>query len=247
MWRTASRPSAATPEPAPARREVLALIPARGGSKGVPRKNLRPLCGRPLIAYSIAAALAARLVTRVVVVTEDEEIAEVSRRHGAEVPFLRPNELAEDGSNLDDSFAYTLSRLRESGYAPDCVVFCFPTLPFRTPAFMDHMVGMLHRGHKNVLTVRRVERQEEYFRVDPRTGLARPVLADAYAAPCYKAFDVFSGYNVGPAPLPTYMHCAEDPAMCIDIDSPRDFALAEQVIRAGLFDFGLDGLGPGRD
>ncbi|MBW1723549.1 MAG: hypothetical protein JRH13_15900, partial [Deltaproteobacteria bacterium] len=74
--------------------EVLAIIPARGGSKGLPRKNIRDLCGKPLIAYSIEVALRAKLIDRVVVSTEDEEIAEISESFGAEVPFLRPKEMA---------------------------------------------------------------------------------------------------------------------------------------------------------
>ena len=79
--------------------EVLALIPARGGSKGIPRKNIRPFAGYPLIAYSIAAALQAGTVTRVVVTTDDEEIAGVARNYGAEVPFMRPSELAQAPHN----------------------------------------------------------------------------------------------------------------------------------------------------
>ena len=76
--------------------EILALIPARGGSKGIPRKNIRDFAGYPLIAWSIAAGLQSELVTRVIVSTDDEEIAAVAREYGAETPFLRPEQLAED-------------------------------------------------------------------------------------------------------------------------------------------------------
>jgi len=76
--------------------EILVIIPARGGSKGIPRKNIRLFAGHPLIAFSIAAGLQAETVTRVIVSTEDEQIAEISRRYGAETPFLRPAELAGD-------------------------------------------------------------------------------------------------------------------------------------------------------
>ena len=76
--------------------EILALIPARGGSKGIPHKNIRLFAGFPLIAWSIAAAKQSELVTRVIVSTDDEEIAAVAREYGAEIPFLRPNELAQD-------------------------------------------------------------------------------------------------------------------------------------------------------
>src|SRR5574338_574057 len=78
------------------RAEVLAVIPARGGSKGIPRKNIKNFAGHPLIAYSIEAGLQAQTVTRVIVTTDDEEIAAVARQYGAEVPFLRPPEFAQD-------------------------------------------------------------------------------------------------------------------------------------------------------
>lgn len=229
-----------------ARREVLALIPARGGSKGVPRKNLAPLCGLPLIGYTIRACLACRLITRVLVVTEDEEIAAVSRDLGADVPFLRPAELASDTSDLGDSFAFTLGRLKEQGYAPDGVVFCFPTSPFRTPAFMDHMAAKLEEGYKAVFTARRVAPDREYYRADPQSGVLRPVASLRGALPCFKAYDIFSGYNVRPRSEETYMYCVDDPVMCIDIDMPRDFRYAELAIASGMFDFGLDRPGAAR-
>ena len=93
------------------RPEILALIPARGGSKGIPRKNLLPIMGQPLIAYSIAQALASRWITRVIVSTDDEEIAQVARAHGAEVPFMRPAEYAQDHSLDVDVFRHALATL----------------------------------------------------------------------------------------------------------------------------------------
>jgi CMP-N-acetylneuraminic acid synthetase len=90
--------------------EVIAIIPARGGSKGIPRKNIVDLCGKPLVAYSILAARHAELIDRVVVSTEDEEIAEVAKAWGAEVPFLRPKELAKDTSGIGEAISYTVSR-----------------------------------------------------------------------------------------------------------------------------------------
>jgi len=81
--------------------QILALIPARGGSKGIPRKNIRDFAGFPLISWSIAAGLQAKSVSRVIVSTDDEEIASVAREYGAEVPFLRPSEFAQDRSPLN--------------------------------------------------------------------------------------------------------------------------------------------------
>src|SRR5512143_3929731 len=91
------------------RAEVLALIPARGGSKSIPRKNIRSFAGHPLIAYSIAAGLAAETVTRVVVSTDDDEIAAVARHYGAETPFLRPAEFSHDNTPDLPVFRHALS------------------------------------------------------------------------------------------------------------------------------------------
>src|SRR5512135_1117225 len=103
--------------------DILALIPARGGSKGIPRKNIRNFAGYPLIAWSIAAAKQSKLVTRVIVSTDDEEIASVARELGAEVPFLRPAELAQDKSLDLPVFEHALQWLKENeGYQPDVVV-----------------------------------------------------------------------------------------------------------------------------
>lgn len=118
--------------------QVLAVIPARGGSKGVPRKNIRPLAGRPLIAWMIDAAKGSRYVTRVVVSTDDDEIASVAREEGAEVPFLRPKEIAEDMSTDVEFLTHTLDMLRETeGYTPDIVLRLPPTSPLATSDHID--------------------------------------------------------------------------------------------------------------
>ena len=115
-------------------RKVLAVIPARAGSKGVPRKNLRPVCGKPLIAYSVEAALAARpLFHRVIVSTEDEEIAQVARQYGAEVPFLRPAELSGDHVPMVPVLQHAVSFVEEQDRLRlDWICLLQPTEPFRT-------------------------------------------------------------------------------------------------------------------
>ena len=110
--------------------EVIAIIPARGGSKGIPRKNIVDLCGKPLIAYSILAARHAKYITRVIVSTEDKAIADVAKEWGAEVPFLRPSEMAEDDASVGDAISYTISRLVGHSESRVYVIF-FPTSPFR--------------------------------------------------------------------------------------------------------------------
>ncbi len=124
--------------------EVLALIPARGGSKGIPRKNIRPFSGSPLIAWSIAAARQSKLVTRIIVSTDDEEIAAVARACGAETPFLRPAEFAEDRTTDLPVFEHALKWLVENeGYRPDVVVQLRPTSPIRPKDCVDDAVRIL--------------------------------------------------------------------------------------------------------
>jgi len=121
--------------------EILALIPARGGSKGLPRKNVLPLAGKPLIAHTIATALESETITRTIVSTDDDEIAEAARSHGAEVPFIRPADLAADDSLDLEVFQHALSWLaREEGYEPELVVHLRPTNPIRRTERVDEAV-----------------------------------------------------------------------------------------------------------
>src|SRR6185503_980638 len=102
---------------------ALGVIPARGGSKGVPRKNIKPLAGKPLIAWVLNAAKNSKHVNRVIVSTDDQEIADVAREYGGEIPFMRPAELAVDLSTDMDYLTHVLNELRErEGYVPDVVV-----------------------------------------------------------------------------------------------------------------------------
>jgi N-acylneuraminate cytidylyltransferase len=115
-----------------ARPEILSLIPARGGSKGIPRKNVLPVAGKPLIAWSIGQALACPRITRVIVSTDDEEIAAVAAAHGADVPFRRPPELSQDLSPDIDAFRHALDWLTEhERYECQLVVHLRPTGPVR--------------------------------------------------------------------------------------------------------------------
>jgi len=124
--------------------EVLALIPARGGSKSIPRKNIRPFAGHPLIAFSIAAGLTASTITRIIVSTEDEEIAVISRLYGAETPFLRPIELSEDDTPDLPVFQHALQWLEEKeSYRPEIVVQLRPTSPLRRVWHIDQAVSRL--------------------------------------------------------------------------------------------------------
>jgi N-acylneuraminate cytidylyltransferase len=124
--------------------EILALIPARGGSKGIPRKNIRLFAGYPLIAWSIAAAKQSELVTRVIVSTDVEEIAAVARECGAETPFLRPSELAQDDTTDLPVFEHAIQWLEENErYQPEIAVQLRPTSPIRPKNCVDNAVKIL--------------------------------------------------------------------------------------------------------
>ena len=124
--------------------DILALIPARGGSKGIPRKNIRNFAGYPLIAWSIAAAKQSEFVSRVIVSTDDEEIAAVAREYGAATPFLRPAELAQDKTTDLPVFEHALQWLEENeGYKPGVVIQLRPTSPIRPKEMLDHAIRIL--------------------------------------------------------------------------------------------------------
>lgn len=113
-------------------KRLLAVIPARGGSKGLPGKNLAPLAGQPLIAWTIRAARQSAVVDRTVVTTDDEAIAAVSRAHGADVPFVRPAPLASDGAKAIDVLLHAMECIAAHGGAYDLVMYLQPTSPLRT-------------------------------------------------------------------------------------------------------------------
>ncbi|HQW86395.1 MAG TPA: acylneuraminate cytidylyltransferase family protein [Flavobacteriales bacterium] len=140
---------------------VLYLIPARGGSKGLPGKNVRPLLGRPLIAWSVAAALEAARTRpgRVVVSTDDAAIADTARSAGAELPFLRPAELATDTASSMDVVLHALDHLEQAGEAMDLVCMLEPTSPQRTAADVLAAIDLLLAtpGAESVVGVCRTE------------------------------------------------------------------------------------------
>lgn len=121
---------------------ILGLVPARGGSKGIPRKNVRVLGGKPLLVHSIEAGLAAPSIVSVLCSTEDLEIAETARAAGARVPFLRPAELARDDSPTADAVIHALDELEKAGEHYDAVVLLQPTAPLRLPEDIEAAVRL---------------------------------------------------------------------------------------------------------
>jgi len=123
---------------------MIALIPARGGSKGLPSKNTKLLAGKPLIAYAIESALNSKYISKVYVSTDSEEIAEIARKYGAKVPFLRPIHLATDEALAVDTYIFMLDKWQESGENVDSFIILQPTSPLRTSKNIDESIELFH-------------------------------------------------------------------------------------------------------
>lgn len=229
---------------------IVCVIPARGGSKGIPRKNIADVCGRPLIDYTIRTSLEAGVFSRVVVSTDDAEIAAVARACGAEVPFLRPAEFADDAVPPSLGVEYTVDRLREEGADPDGLVVLFPTHPFRTLSMVRELASRM-REHHMVKTVIRVRPEAAAYFCENGDGLLDPLLDDGLREDGFHVpVGTFYGVNLRfmqlapaggvQAASPFRFHCHElaDPIEHIDIDGPEDLEVAREVVARGLYDFG---------
>ena len=229
--------------------EILGLIPARAGSQGVPRKNLRLLCGKPLLVYTIEAAFLAS-ITRVVVTTESPEIASVARHHGADVPFLRPLALAAHAGVTSMQIAqHALHYLHKTeGYKPDIMVFLQPTSPLRTAAHIDRGIEMLLESDTDsVVGVRQVESEHPYFmmRLDRDNDLRAYIemenkpLSRQDLPPLYLINGALyiSGWEYvirAPETAPLFSNRCKglimDPLSSVDINTPLDFLLAQTIL-----------------
>lgn len=233
-------------------KDVLILIPARGGSKSIPRKNIRTFAGHPLIAYSIAAGLAAETAARVIVSTDDSEIAEIARRYGAETPFLRPADLSQDNTPDLPVFQHALEWLaKHENYHPKIIIQLRPTSPLRRVQHIDQAIyHLLDRPEADSVRTVCVPFQNPYkmWRIDT-TGFLLPILdtpfPEAYNMPRQLLPEVYwqTGYvdatwdktihqkksMTGDLILPLVI----DPSDWIDIDSPQDWQRAERYLECG--------------
>lgn len=154
---------------------VLFIITARGGSKGVPRKNIKPICGLPLIAFKIMAAQKTKFEKRIIVSTDDEEIADVAREYGAEVPFLRPDYLASDEASSIDVVLHAMNWIRENDTTDyDYVCLLEPSSPFTKASDLDMAVELLYKkGADTLLGMKEVEVTRNFINVlDTNGGLS---------------------------------------------------------------------------
>lgn len=214
---------------------VLAVIPARGGSKGIPGKNLRPLAGEPLIVHTIRAAREARRLDRVVVSTDADEVAAVAASHGAEV-VRRPPDLAFDDSPTEDALIHAVETL---GTLPDYVVTLEPTSPLRTAALVDRCVELaLAEDADAVITV--AESRACFGRLDGnrfryldpgqprRRQLREPLYGESSTVYVTRTQVLLANRSVLAEPLYAVVVPEEE---AIDINTPLDLVIAEAVMR----------------
>jgi CMP-N-acetylneuraminic acid synthetase len=226
---------------------VLGLIPARGGSKGVPRKNIRLLCGKPLLQYSVEAGLSARRLSDVVMSTDDEEIAEVGRACGAEVPFLRPAELARDDTPTLPVVQHAVRWLEERDRRYDAVCLLQPTNPLRRAEDIDASVELLENSRADsVISVLRVPAEFNphwvYFRDE--SGLL--YLSTGEKAPISRRQDLPAAFHRDGSVYvtrrdvlmegdslygPSIAGYLMDPKRSVNIDDESDWIRAEKILR----------------
>src|ERR1044071_5352756 len=142
--------------------DIIAIIPARGGSKGILRKNLRSINGISLVGWSVKHALASKLVTRTIISSDDDEIISEAKKYGAEAPFIRPKELAEDHVLDIPVFQHALNYLKEKeNYSPKIVVHLRPTAPYRKQGWIDDAIRLLV-DHPEADSVRSVSEPDKH-------------------------------------------------------------------------------------
>lgn len=132
---------------------ILGLIPARGGSKGLPGKNIKPMCGKPLVAWTIEKAKKSKYFDKVIVSTDDSQIADISKKYGAEIPFLRPAELAADHASSMDVIFHALDYFKTKGVVFDAVALLEPTSPLREDKDIDQAIELLYSNEDKIDSV----------------------------------------------------------------------------------------------
>jgi N-acylneuraminate cytidylyltransferase/CMP-N,N'-diacetyllegionaminic acid synthase len=233
--------------------EVLGIIPARGGSKRVPGKNIRPLAGKPLIAYTIEASLSAGSINRLIVSTDDNEIANISKQHGAEVPFLRPSELADDATPDQPVFVHTLQWLKDNdNYEPDAIVHLRPTTPLKSPQTIDNVVQkMIDTNADVVRTMTLVEGVHHPYWMYSISdeGRAVPFVKDIEVSKYYQRQLLPEVYRINGVVDAIKTHVvlegnvldSQNMAVvtvsgpeAIDIDTESDFMMCEYLLKSGI-------------
>lgn len=225
--------------------KIVTIIPARGGSKGIPRKNVKELDGKPLIAHVIETALKVRELDRVIVSTEDKEIAEIAKKYGAEVPFIRPEELARDETPTLPVLQHAVKYLEDKeNYKPDMVVLLYATSPLLKAERVSEAIEMLKKGgFDSVLSVEEdkghywIKKDGEYERLYPKDPKNRqfekPLLKENGAIYVYRRDILMKEGKINSGKRGLLIMQKEE---SIDIDEPIDFEIAEFFMRRGEYE-----------
>ncbi|UCE60442.1 MAG: acylneuraminate cytidylyltransferase family protein [Phycisphaerales bacterium] len=224
--------------------EVVGLVTARGGSKGIPRKNIKPLAGKPLIAWTIEAALASRFLSRVIVSTDDDEIMETARDFGAEVPFKRPAELAGDDSPHISVVRHAVDWLCDEEHCPEFIMVLQPPTPLRIAADIDGAIELAEEKSADAV-VSVVEAQHHPY-ITRRLTETDTLTSFVPSALKYSRRQEFSpAYALNGVIYLNRCTCLADcetlapegsyafvmpPERSIDVDTPWDFHLAELIL-----------------
>lgn len=161
------------------RKKILAIIPARAGSKGLPGKNIKPFGGKPMIAWTIEAAIQSQKFSKVIVSTDSDEIAEVAQHWGAEVPFLRPEHLSTDESPIIDTITYTLEKLGEKF---DAVCLLQPTSPLRVSQHLIEAADLFEKSStSSVVSVTKVDKSPQWCFWRDQDGALTPILKEGHS------------------------------------------------------------------
>jgi len=223
--------------------KILAVIPAREGSKGIRDKNIYPLCGKPLIAFSIESAKNSQFIDEIVVSTDSERIAAIAKEFGASVPFLRPKELATDTSKTIDAIIYTITELKKRGADYDILILLQPTSPLRTTEDIDGALKEFIKNNKQPLaSISEVNDHPILMRaldndgtlknlLDVNSSVRRQDMPKIYRVNgsiyinCIADINTSTSFNDNKIPYITTQNHS------VDIDDEKDFILAEYYIK----------------
>jgi CMP-N-acetylneuraminic acid synthetase len=232
-------------------KKILALIPARGTSRGVPRKNIKELLGKPLVAYSIEEAKKSKYIDRIVTITDDKEIANIAKKYGAEVPFMEPEEFAKEEADIV-YLRYAIEKLEEDkNYKPELIVFLRPTCPLRRVEHINAGIEkIVETGADCIKSVCRVPChphkmweikgdklapfQKTKLWVEKGTDVPRQTLSEVYFS--NSGVDIFRRKNLykfnylfgDGLDIRTIVMADKE---SIDIDEPIDFLIAETILK----------------
>lgn len=231
------------------KKKIVALIPARGGSKGLPGKNIKPLRGKPLIAWTIEQAKKSKYIDRIIVSTEDDEICAIAKKYGADIPFTRPKYLAKNNTKMIEVLLHAISHLEEKREYYDLMMLLQPTSPLRLSADIDESVKLLFKKRAEaIISVSQVDHNPYWTNILPGNGCMKNFMRPDATNRNRQEFPDF--YRINGAIYLAYCDYLKKnkkfwgnktyafvmPAIrSIDIDTILDFKIAE-LIKTGIVD-----------